>query len=129
MLDQERKPGREKKQTPEKTVRKIGSQALEALSFASCHIKDNAEVIHVHIRSRGVEGLIFVQVTFEKCTKKFYFEDGEVGNNQQIVALISMKRFHIFTHFYTTLFSIKTCFYETSNVFLLRVLEVFSQNC
>ena len=42
-------------------------------------LKDNAEVIHFHIKSRGLQGLVFVQIMFEKCTKNSYIENEEVG--------------------------------------------------
>ena len=41
-------------------------------------MKDNVEVIHFHIKSKGVQGLVLVQITFEKYTTNFYFENGEV---------------------------------------------------
>ena len=40
-------------------------------------MKQNAEAIHFYIKSRGVQGLFFTQITFEKYTKKFYFENGQ----------------------------------------------------
>ena len=59
-------------------VRKAGPQGLKMLPFVSCHMKDNVEVIHFHIKSKGVQGLVLVQITFEKYTTNFYFENGEV---------------------------------------------------
>ena len=47
------------------------------MSFVSCHMKENVELINFHIKSRGVQGLVFVQVTIEKCATKFYFENSE----------------------------------------------------
>ena len=44
-------------------------------------MKDNAEMIHFHIRSRGVQDLVFVQITFEKCSTKFCFKNEKVGVN------------------------------------------------
>ena len=40
-------------------------------------MKENVELINFHIKSRGVQGLVFVQITFEKCATKFYFENSE----------------------------------------------------
>ena len=42
-------------------------------------MKDNVKVIHFHIDSRGVQGLVFVQITFEKFATSFYFENGKFG--------------------------------------------------
>ena len=41
--------------------------------------RNNVEVIHFHLKCVGVQGLIFVQIEFEKGTSNFYFENGEVG--------------------------------------------------
>ena len=48
---------------------------------------DNAEVIHFYIESRGVQGLVFVQITFKKYTKNFYFENNEVDIKMKIPSL------------------------------------------
>ena len=69
------------------------------LQIVSCKIKGNFKVIYFHIKSRGVKGLVFVQITFEKYTTNFCFENSEVGienDNCLSTALISMKRFCIF---------------------------------
>ena len=66
---------------------KTGPQGLKTLSFISCHIKNNVEEIHFHIRHRGVQGLIFAQITFEKCTRNFCFENGGVGIKTTIANL------------------------------------------
>ena len=42
-------------------------------------MEDQLEVIHFHIKIRGVQGLIFMQITFEKCPTNFYFENGKVS--------------------------------------------------
>ena len=52
--------------------------------FVSSHMKDNVQMIHFHIKSRGVQGLAFIQIIFEKCTKHFYFKNGEVGTEKTI---------------------------------------------
>ena len=41
-------------------------------------MKDKVEVIHFHIKRRGVQSLVFVQITFEKYTTKFYFQNDKV---------------------------------------------------
>lgn len=46
-------------------------------------MKDDVKVIYFH-RRRDVQGLAFVQITIEKFTTKFYFEDGKVGRNVTI---------------------------------------------
>lgn len=45
---------------------------------------DDAKVIYFHIKRRDVQGLVFVQITIEKFTTKFYFEDEKVGRNVTI---------------------------------------------
>ena len=77
------------------------SKGLKLLPSFSSHMKDNVEVIHFHIKSRGVHGLVFIKITCEKCTTNLSVENCEKG-------------------FWT--------FYETSNVFLSRVLDLLSQN-
>ena len=42
-------------------------------------MKDSVEVINFHINSRGVQGLVFVQIKFEKCTTNFYSEIDKVS--------------------------------------------------
>ena len=42
-------------------------------------MEENGKVIHFHIKSRSVPDLAFMQRAFEKCTRNFYFENGEVG--------------------------------------------------
>ena len=46
-------------------------------------MKDNVERIHFHVKCRGVQGLVFVKITFEMCTtiKNIYFKDVGVGTN------------------------------------------------
>ena len=66
---------------------KTGPQGLKTLSFFSRNVKDNVEVIHFHIKSRGVQGLAFVQITFENCTLNFYFENSELGIKKTIANL------------------------------------------
>ena len=47
-------------------------------------MKDNFKVIHFHIKSRGVQGLAFVEITCEKCTANLQSENGEVGIKTRI---------------------------------------------
>lgn len=70
-----------------RTVPKTRTQGLKTLPFVSCHFKDNVKVIYFYIKSRGVQGLIFVQIPFEKYTTHFYFENGEVGVKTTITNL------------------------------------------
>ena len=41
-------------------------------------MKDNVKVIHFHIKRRGVQSLVFVQITFEDRLTNFCCENGEV---------------------------------------------------
>ena len=50
---------------------KTGPQRLKAMTFFSCHMKVNFEAIHFHIKSRGVQSLVFVQTAFENRTLNF----------------------------------------------------------
>lgn len=57
------------------------------LPFISSDMKDNVNVIHSHIKSRGVQGLVFMKIAFEKCTTNFYFESDEVDIKTAIANL------------------------------------------
>ena len=50
-----------------------------------------------HTKSKGAQGLVFMQITFEKGMTDFNFKNGEVdtiaNGNYKFVTLISMKRF------------------------------------
>ena len=50
-------------------------------------MKDNIEVIDFHVKSRSVQGLVFVKITVEKCTTKYYLENGKVVIKMTIVSL------------------------------------------
>ena len=50
-------------------------------------MEDNVEVIHFHVKSRGVQSLVFGQIMFEKCTTNLYFENGEVSIETTIANL------------------------------------------
>ena len=50
-------------------------------------MKDNIGVIHFQIKYPGVQALVFVQITFEKCTSNFYFENSKVGIKRTIANL------------------------------------------
>ena len=72
------------------------------LSFVSGQTKDNIEVIHFYIKSRGVQGFVFVQITFKVYTN-VYFENSEIGIKTtfaNFVDLNSMKRLCMFLHCY-----------------------------
>ena len=47
-------------------------------------MEGNVEVIQFHIKSRDVLGLVFVQITFEKCTTNLSFENKEVGIDKTV---------------------------------------------
>ena len=66
---------------------KTGPQGLKTLPFFSSNMKDNVEVIHFHIKSWGMQGLVFVQITFENYTLNFYFKNSEIGVKKTIANL------------------------------------------
>ena len=57
------------------------------LPFFSSNMKDNAKMIHFLIKRMGVQGHVFVPITFENCTLNFYFENGEFGTKKTIANL------------------------------------------
>ena len=63
---------------------KTRPQGLETLSFFSINVIDNVEVIHFHVKSRGLQGHAFVQIRFDNCTLNFYFENSEIGIKKQL---------------------------------------------
>ena len=64
-------------------------------------MKDNVEGIQFYTKSRGVQDLVLMEITFEKSTRNFYFENDKVGIRTVIANLRSLS----------------------------RVLDIFSQNC
>ena len=62
-------------------VQKTGRQGLKTLPFVPCHIEDNV------IKTKSVEELIFVQITFEECMANVCFENGKVGIKTTIANL------------------------------------------
>ena len=66
---------------------KTGPQGLKTLPFFSSNMKDNIEMVHFHIKRRGVQGHVFVPITFENCTLNFYFENGEFDIKKTIANL------------------------------------------
>ena len=87
--DPDPNPGPEKKTDPLKNgpLRNTGSHGLKTLSFFSSNMKDNVEVIHFNIKSRVVQGVVFVEITFENCTLNFYFENNEIGIKKTVANL------------------------------------------
>ena len=69
----------------------------KTLPFVSSHIKGNVEVIHFHIKSRGVQGLVLVQTTLEKCTTNFNFEINEIGIKTAISNFQPLLAWNVFT--------------------------------
>ena len=65
-------------------VQKTGPQGLK---FVLCHMKDNVKVIHSRIKGRDVQGLVFVQIAFEKYITNFYFQSSQVGIKTKIANL------------------------------------------
>ena len=66
---------------------KTGPQGLKKLPFVSNLMKDNIEVINFYIKSTGVQGLVFVQITFENCTTNFYFQNDKIDIKTAIANL------------------------------------------
>ena len=69
--------------------RKTWPYSLKKLPFVASYTKDNVEVIHFH-KNMSVQDLVFVQITFEKCTPNFYFENGEVRNKPRKFSICSL---------------------------------------
>ena len=89
-------PDVRKNRTPKSwPKRKAIPQGLKTLLFVSSHMKDNVQVIHFHIKSRGVQGLVFVQIKFEKFTTNFYFRNGEVGIKTRIASLYPLRTWNV----------------------------------
>lgn len=68
----------EKRTFQNRPIGETGPAGLKTLLFVSSHMEDNAEVIHIHTKSKGVQGLVFAQITLEMWTTFFYLENGEV---------------------------------------------------
>ena len=66
---------------------KTEPQGLKKLPLFSSNMKDNAEVFHFHINSRGVQDLVFGQITFENCPFNFYFENSKIDIKKTIANL------------------------------------------
>lgn len=47
----------------------------------------NVRVIHFHIKSKGVQRVVFEQIMFEKYASNFYFENVKVGIKTAIANL------------------------------------------
>ena len=65
-------------------LQKTGPQGLKLLPSFSSNMKDNVEVIHFHIKSWGVLGLVFVQIMFENYTLNLYFVNTKIGIKKTI---------------------------------------------
>ena len=59
-------------------------------------MKDNAEVFHFHIKRMGVQGHVFVSITFENCTLNFYFENGEFGTKKTVANLQPLLEWNVY---------------------------------
>ena len=109
-MDPDTDPGAERKnETPLKEA-----SMTRKLPFVSCHMKVSAEEIQFHIKFMCMQSLVFVYHKFLLWKQQSWYKN----DNCQFVVLICMKRFCIFMHFYLATLSIKTCFHETSNVYL-----------
>ena len=88
---------------------------------------DNIEMNHFHIKSRNVRVLIFSE-TFQKCTTYFYFENGKVGTEYQMLSTCSCYEHgtfrHVYALFYGLVFS-KTVFLSNYQSLLPLVQDLF----
>ena len=82
-------------------------------------MKGNVELIRFHVKSRGVQDLVFVQITFEYCILNFHFENSEIDLKKTIANLHPLFAWNVSTYLRIFILN-KTCFYETSNVFYLE---------
>ena len=78
-------------------------------------------MIHFLIKGSGVQDLVFVKITFEKCTTNFYFENSEDTIKTTIANLQPSLALNVF---------MQPCFQEKRvlcnyQCFLSRVLDVF----
>ena len=78
---------RKNKPLKNKAVWKAGHQGLKTFSFVSCHIKDNAEKILFHIKRRGVQGLVFMQMTLKSVPQIFTLKTAKLVLKQQLSVL------------------------------------------
>ena len=93
---------------------KTEPQGLKTLPFISCHIKDRIEVIHFHMKSRGVQGLVFVQITFEKGITNFYFNNGVVAIKMATANLQPLLAWNVSA----CLSIFMQCFFDKKRVFM-----------
>ena len=103
-------------------VRKTEPQGLKPLPVISCHMKDNVKVIHFHVKSRGVQGPVFIQTTFEKYTTNFYLENSEFGIKMTIVNLYHLLvwNFSAYLHIFKQL----RFFNATTRLIFTKLLSV-----
>ena len=79
--------------------------------FYVCQMKDHEASITFKKKTQDQACLIFMSFALKKTTKKTFL--------LHLHAII-LKRFHIVMHSYTALFSIRTLFYETNNIFYFK---------
>ena len=79
-------------------------------------MEDNVKVIHFLIKRRGVQSLVFVQITFENRITNFYSENSEVDIKTIVANLQPLLVSNVFAylHILIQLRSVKKCLYETS---------------
>ena len=75
----------------------------------------------------GGKGIASVQIKFKRCTTPSNVKPRSCYKScdSQFVALFSVIRFYMFMQFYAVSFSIKTWFYETTNIFYLEYQTYF----
>ena len=91
-------------------------------------MEGNVKVIQFHVKNRGVQGLVFVQIALGSVTGISILRSSWYKNNNcWFVPLISIKRFCMFGSFYTALLSIKLWFYETTTFSILSSRHIFTK--
>ena len=78
---------RKNRLTKKHTQSKNRTSRSKIITIYPCHMKDNVKVINFKIKSKGVQDFGFIQITFEKHTTNFHFENNGVGIKMTIVNL------------------------------------------
>ena len=68
---------------------------MGSLEKPGLKVYDNIEVVHFHIKSRGVQGHVFVPMS-ENCTLNLYFENGEFDIKNIIANLQPLLAWNVF---------------------------------
>ena len=93
-------------------------------------MKDNVEVIHFHIKSRDVQGLVFEQITLDICTLNFYFENREIGIIKTIANLQPLLAWNVSAYlriFMQPCFKQKRVFMKLATFFISSTRRIFTK--